>query len=818
MNLALILACQALTRVFFAPIVCVIVLAGCGGGGGEPARQVSVSSIYPARGSSLGGTQIKVEGANFSAATRVKLDDMDCQSVVVVSSSSITCVTPAHVAAIVDVQVITTDAGQFKASGAYTYRSSGTGVTSFGIVAAAPLQGAYTEPFTVKLESVVSGFDLTTTTRAWDIDGKTYNERDPVKFDIGSHTVTLTVKDVSGDSHTTRYSVVVGPVARQGVQAGAAMRSAAAEGGGVAFDLSPTKSIALVNTGLFPLLNPRFIGAGKPDYVDWLRYLNSLAQLGGIPTDATESGRAALLEATWRDLSNTTYHVCSPGREDESILDPVLLVRGYGYECCSNAARALAYMGAFLDIPARVRSTDVHEFPEFTVGGNTFVLDPDLRYRFWGVDGLPLSAWTGEAAPLSLMNVDQYVAESATGAYYEVQAGGSLLYGVDATFAEQSFREFYFKKITGETIWAHRDAFTTSSYVLYPGERIAFRQNSSYSGLQQLNADGTSTGGNKAPSVGKVLFKMLWSTSGPRSFRKDGNGNLVIPLSGLPFPLQDLVFYFSKTINPQDFWLTASGKTYKIGEFSGNTWTVSADKLRVLRSVADLAAVIGRDQNLVAVDLGMQFNARIFGDPNATVTLNYADDSGPCQREFRVTLGADIKDHAPGTLICDPQVVQRVETHYTLWRGETGTGVIASYGNSYQGVWGIGTNPGVRGYAEITLPRTAGLPGVLRATVEGAFSDWEVLEGGNWVPLITTDMGFSQWIQLPATSSSESRLRLIMRDAPEDYRTYLSYLSLMEGRNTGTSPVAGGTSDTAIQPQAIGRNAARLRSAAYGNR
>lgn len=819
MNLVLTLTRRALARALVSQaIICLVVLTGCGGGSSEPAKQVSVSTVYPARGTSLGGTQIRVDGKNFSAGTQVKLDGVDCQSVTLVSPSSITCVTPAHLAAIVDVRVITADAGQVTASGAYTYRSSGTGVTSFGILAAAPMQGAYTEPFTVKLESVISGFDLTTTTRAWEIDGKTYNERDPVKFDIGSHTVTLTVKDSTGDSHRTTYSVVVGPQAAQSIQSTTGMRSVAAQDVESTFDLNPTKSIALVNTGLFPLLNPRFIGAGKPDYVDWLRYLNSLTQLGGIATDATESGRAALLEAAWRDLSNTTFHVCSPGREDENIYDPALLVRGYGYECCSNSARALAYVGAFLDIPSRVRSTVIHEYPEFTVSGNMFLLDPDLHYRYWGVDGLPLSAWTSQITPVSLMNVEQYVVESAAGAYYQVQAGGSLLYGVDANFSEQSFREFYFNNITGETIWAHRDAFTTPSYVVHPGEKIAFRQDSGYAGLQWLNADGTTTGGNKAPAVGKVLFKMLWSTSGPRSFQKDSSGNLAIPLAGLPFPLQDLVFYFSKPINPQDFWLTASGKTYKIGEFNGNTWTVAANELRALRSVADLTAIIGRDQNLAAVDVGMQFNARIFGDPNGTVNLSYADDSGSCQREFRVTLGADIKDHAPGNMVCDPQAIQRTEKTFTLARGDAGASVISNYGNSYQGVWGVGTLPGVRGSAEITLPRTPGLPGVLRATVEGVLSDWEILDGGSWAPLSTTDMASSQWIQLPATSSATSRLRLTMRDEPADYKTYLSYLSLMEGRSTGNSPVAGGISDTAIQAQASSRKAAQLRSAVAKSR
>lgn len=760
-------------------------LVGCGGGNSSNSESqvpVRLDSVFPVQGSSLGGTLIRMTGQGFSAGTRVKIDGQDCERVAAPSSSSLTCVTPAHTEGNVGLQVISADGRQAMLQGAYTYRPSGTGMSSFGILAAVPHQGVYPNPFSATLKSVFTGFDLSTATRSWVVDGKTYNEGDTVTFGVGSHTVTLSVQDATGDIDRASYTIIVGQLTQQSGGGRASATEVASPDN--TFDLIPGKSISLVNTGMLPLLNPRLIGAGKPDYVDWSRYLKSLGQLANLPMDASESSRATLLEAAWKDQSNATVHVCSPGRETEYINDPALIVRGYGYECCSNAARALAYLGSFLDIPARVRTTLAHEFPEFTVNGQMFILDPDLRFRFWGDNQLALSAWTTASTPVSLQNVSHYYVQTPMGGYYEAQSGGTLPLGASPQYPEQDIRGFYFNNIIADTIWGYHEAFSGSKYVLYPNEKMAFRQSSTYVPLQWRNSDGTPTGGSYAPAVGKVLFRKVWSTSGPRTFSRDADGNRIVPLNDLPYPVQDLTFYFSKPVNPQDFWLTSAGKTYRIGDFTANTWTVSSQQLRVFSNLADLAAVVSGSENLVAVDIGMQFNPSIFGDPAGAVSLRYADDSGDCQRHVSVTTGGgNLEEVALGSSLCDSRAPQRVETSYDMSMGKAGVRVISSYGNSYQGTWGLVAAAGVQGYAEITLPRTPGLPGTLRATNYGFFADWQINDGSNWTPLNTTDAAISQWIELPATSSSTSRLRMTLRRAPAKESTYLAYMSLIEGRS-----------------------------------
>lgn len=742
--------------------------------------------MFPVRGSAAGGTTIELTGQGFSSSTQVKVGGKACEDTTALSSSSLTCVTPAHEQGSVDVRVVNSDGGQATLPAGYTYRPSGTDISSFGILSAAPFKGIYPSPYSAKLESVITGFDLSTVTRSWVVDDKRYNEGDAVTLEAGSHTMSLTVRDATGDSDSVSYIIVVGEFTEA---------STSLESQREPFALRPGTSISVVNTGFLPLLNPRLVGVGKPDYVDWPGYLNSLARLENLPMDASESSRARLLEAAWKDLSNATVHICSPGREAENINDPALLIRGYGYECCSNASRALAYLGALLDIPARVRTTAAHEFPEFTVGGHMFVLDPDLRLRFWGDNQLPLSAWTTDTTPVSLENVSRYSVQTPNGDSHETQAGGTLPFGNSLQYSEQTLRGFYFTDIVADTIWGYRDAYSNSNYVLYPNEKMAFQQSSAYVPLQWRNSDGTTTGGVDAPPVGKVVFKRLWSASGPRTFQQDDEGNRTIPLNDLPYPVQDLVFHFSQQINPQDFWLTSEGNIYRIGDFTANTWTVSAQQLRVLRHVSDLAAVVPQSHNLVAVDIGMQFNPGIFGDPTGAVFVNYADDSGTCQRQLSITTGSAVNELLIGPTLCDPRAPQRVEASYSLQKGQPGVSVISGYGSSYQGTWGIAAAAGVQAYAEISLPRTPGLSGILRVINEGVFSDWQIHDGSNWIALSTTDAAISQWINLPATSSPTTRLRATLRQSPTRNSTYLSYLSLIEGQGMTRLPFVSPSTD-----------------------
>lgn len=80
----------------------------------------TVTGVDPSSGSTAGGTAITITGTNFTGATGVTIGGVAATSLSVVSSTSITCVTPAGTAGAKDIAVTTT-AGTGTLSSGYTY-------------------------------------------------------------------------------------------------------------------------------------------------------------------------------------------------------------------------------------------------------------------------------------------------------------------------------------------------------------------------------------------------------------------------------------------------------------------------------------------------------------------------------------------------------------------------------------------------------------------------------------------------------------------------------------------------------------------------
>jgi IPT/TIG domain len=80
----------------------------------------TLTVVSPTSGSIAGGTNVTLTGTLFTGATDVKFDTTSATSIVVVNSTTITCVTPAHAAGTVNVTVFTPNGNPTKAS-SFTY-------------------------------------------------------------------------------------------------------------------------------------------------------------------------------------------------------------------------------------------------------------------------------------------------------------------------------------------------------------------------------------------------------------------------------------------------------------------------------------------------------------------------------------------------------------------------------------------------------------------------------------------------------------------------------------------------------------------------
>lgn len=78
------------------------------------------TSLTPTTGAAAGGTAVTLTGHDYTGATAVTFGGVAATSVVVVSDTSITCVTGAHAAGAVSL-VVTTPAGSHTKTTAFTY-------------------------------------------------------------------------------------------------------------------------------------------------------------------------------------------------------------------------------------------------------------------------------------------------------------------------------------------------------------------------------------------------------------------------------------------------------------------------------------------------------------------------------------------------------------------------------------------------------------------------------------------------------------------------------------------------------------------------
>jgi hypothetical protein len=96
---------------------------------GDPSAisKPKITSIVPASGPQTGGTALTITGEDFRAGAIVRINGVLCTSIVVVSSISITCVTPAGTVGAQPLAVVNVDSGSDTMGGGFTYTAAASG-------------------------------------------------------------------------------------------------------------------------------------------------------------------------------------------------------------------------------------------------------------------------------------------------------------------------------------------------------------------------------------------------------------------------------------------------------------------------------------------------------------------------------------------------------------------------------------------------------------------------------------------------------------------------------------------------------------------
>src|SRR5690606_29217556 len=121
-------------------------LQACGGGGSPagpsgPGPTPTVTSITPARGSTLGGTAVTIAGANFAAGATVSLGGTAASAVPGNSATSTTATTAQRAAGVVDV-VVSVGGRSGTLPGAFTYETPSQSSNQPPVIGSITVQGS----------------------------------------------------------------------------------------------------------------------------------------------------------------------------------------------------------------------------------------------------------------------------------------------------------------------------------------------------------------------------------------------------------------------------------------------------------------------------------------------------------------------------------------------------------------------------------------------------------------------------------------------------------------------------------------------------
>ena len=113
---------RTLLRCVFAVVVAASVLTGPVATGYAVVPTPAVSMVLPTAGSIVGGTRVELTGTSFAGASKVLFGGVPGTDIAVSSDSALSVTTPAHVAGLVDVKVVTAGGTSWgRASDRFTY-------------------------------------------------------------------------------------------------------------------------------------------------------------------------------------------------------------------------------------------------------------------------------------------------------------------------------------------------------------------------------------------------------------------------------------------------------------------------------------------------------------------------------------------------------------------------------------------------------------------------------------------------------------------------------------------------------------------------
>jgi len=429
-------------------------------------------------------------------------------------------------------------------------------------------------------------------------------------------------------------------------------------------------AFGIINTGTTPILNPRLIAESGLDLIDFNRWLS------GIYLSLPKENRSQelLLLKIWRLLGSSIYDFCSPGRAGVDPRDPLVLLGGYGYGCCSNTNPALARVASYLGFDTRLVSTPRHQFVEIKFKNGWQIVDSNRGVR-WFVKspGETLQPLVSDSIKRSknrkitfrtaLVCAERQIKGHGCPHEFWIEALDGELRQISKDDLHNEAKDHLLFTQDGTRHFRKRlkrtEFVTDNHHILYPGEKIVFIPEPVLPAI--IPSEHLIALQGHGPPLRGVAYQEIRIQKGRRGVVTDKVGNIRRIKIRSMFPIVEVLLtnVISKGRDYRVYEPDTSGVL--LGRMKGAKWKIGRPDLERLEVDRELAmTVTGQIQSLIAV-VKMQVNPLIFdftNEINSTdnaerAILQYADDSGDCRRQIDLFVESSRRSRKLGTRDCD---------------------------------------------------------------------------------------------------------------------------------------------------------------------
>jgi hypothetical protein len=152
------------------------------------------------------------------------------------------------------------------------------------------------------------------------------------------------------------------------------------------FDLSASPvinnaTITISNEGADYLVLPAVFATGS--YA-----LNRSSILSGVQSAGSLTPEQFAL-ATWKSVSQNTFHYCSAGAPGDPVAyaaEPLRILNGFGFTCCDQSSNVLDWLWQAGGYETRIASMTFHTAPEISYNGAWHMYDPDHKVYYLAED------------------------------------------------------------------------------------------------------------------------------------------------------------------------------------------------------------------------------------------------------------------------------------------------------------------------------------------------------------------------------------------------------------------------------------------------